>query len=331
MKKFKKDLIQASEYKEQHPTESLTSVAKIFGIDRHSLSDFIKKDININQLYSNHADETDEYLYYFTNEEIEYTKYYIEHSDEPYDRIREKFLGYPDIRAIRRWADILGYSYHVGIHYKYIFNRDKFKDINTEEDAYWLGFITADGCIIRDNTLQIKLAEKDRGHLIKFAKYMGLDDEQTKEILKDGVGGAYTRDNPIVTIKICSVDVVNNSKDKNIFPRKSGREIPYVCKSTELEKAYIRGLIDGDGCLSNGEQDRISLVGSEAICQYVLNFINNNIQQTKTHVLTKDTIYTIIFNGKFLTRKIANFIYGNSSIYLDRKYKIYKKRYSELE
>ena len=31
---------------------------------------------------------------------------------------------------------------------KYLYNKEYFKNIYTDEQAYWLGFIYADGCII---------------------------------------------------------------------------------------------------------------------------------------------------------------------------------------
>ena len=49
--------------------------------------------------------------------------------------------------------DILGKTYTTGPLKKYHYDRNKFKEIVTEEDAYWLGFITADGCIIKNNFL----------------------------------------------------------------------------------------------------------------------------------------------------------------------------------
>lgn len=46
-----------------------------------------------------------------------------------------------------------------------------FKEIDTEEKAYWLGFIAADGFITtRDNTVGITLGRKDKNHLFKFTK-----------------------------------------------------------------------------------------------------------------------------------------------------------------
>ena len=51
---------------------------------------------------------------------------------------------------------------------KYFFNEDYFKNVDSEEKAYWLGFIAADGCILENGTLKIGLAEKDSLHLEKF-------------------------------------------------------------------------------------------------------------------------------------------------------------------
>lgn len=121
----------------------------------------------------------------------------------------------------------------------------------TEEDAYWLGFITADGCIIENKWLSIGLAEKDIEHLRKFCSYMGLNEQETDEIIKSGFGGAYTGDNVVKSVKICSQEILKHLENKGIVSNKSGKEVPYICSSIELEKAYVRGLIDGDGYIRN--------------------------------------------------------------------------------
>ena len=48
---------------------------------------------------------------------------------------------------------------------KYGYDRNKFSTIQTEEDAYWLGFFTADGCIVGKIYVGINLAARDIDHL----------------------------------------------------------------------------------------------------------------------------------------------------------------------
>lgn len=59
---------------------------------------------------------------------------------------------------------------------KFYYNKDFFQEINTEEKAYWLGFLYADGCInkiyrnnkLKSMNLEIGLCHKDEQHLQKF-------------------------------------------------------------------------------------------------------------------------------------------------------------------
>ena len=51
-----------------------------------------------------------------------------------------------------------------------------FDSINTEEKAYWLGFLYADGCIFKHGNsykLQLALSSKDEDHVIKFTNFIG--------------------------------------------------------------------------------------------------------------------------------------------------------------
>jgi hypothetical protein len=56
----------------------------------------------------------------------------------------------------------------------YKFNREFFNVIDTEEKAYWLGFLAADGCIRKNkknsHQLVLKLSVRDMGHVVKFKK-----------------------------------------------------------------------------------------------------------------------------------------------------------------
>ena len=84
---------------------------------------------------------------------------------------------------------------------KYKYNKNAFNQITTEKDAYWLGFLLADGYVGGDSKpfLQIKLGEIDKNHLIKFLDYMKYS---SYEIIKSTTGGAYSKDNICYVIKI---------------------------------------------------------------------------------------------------------------------------------
>lgn len=323
MKKLSKKTINAIEYSIQNPTISITQIGQRFGVDRHTISKYKKNNEYLKFNIQNESNPNDDFLYYFTEEEIKDIQIYLANPTTSYDKLNLSV----DKRTIHRWLPIFGAEKTIGGSQKYNYDRTKFKKITTEEDAYWLGFITADGCIIENKWLQIQLAKKDKHHLEKFCKYMGLNGKETNEIIKDGFGGAYTRDNPINNVKICSVEIISNLAEKGITPRKSGKEKPYICETKELEKAYIRGLIDGDGYFRE-TQFGIGIVGSYEICNYVKNFINNNIKDiSKNNIHEHGVIWKLELSGKNQCSTILDSLYGDANIYLDRKYKLYQEKY----
>ena len=52
-------------------------------------------------------------------------------------------------------------------HRKYEFDFNYFENIDTEEKAYWLGFLYADGCVT-PNTVRVELQASDKKHIEKF-------------------------------------------------------------------------------------------------------------------------------------------------------------------
>lgn len=67
---------------------------------------------------------------------------------------------------------------------KYSYDQNFFSVIDTEEKAYWCGFIMADGCVtiqedINSCELTIQLQKSDVGHLKKFNKSIGGNAEIT--------------------------------------------------------------------------------------------------------------------------------------------------------
>jgi hypothetical protein len=85
---------------------------------------------------------------------------------------------------------------------KYNFNENYFEKIDTEEKAYWLGFITADGSINlgygkqKFYQLHINLKGGDYSHLEKFQKAI-----ERNAILKKVESNFQT---PVVRLYACS-------------------------------------------------------------------------------------------------------------------------------
>ena len=83
---------------------------------------------------------------------------------------------------------------------KYSFNRQYFNNIDTEDKAYWLGFLLADGNNT-EATLRIRLKAADREHLEKFNTCINGNIEIK---IEDGSGYAKGKKDSVASLVISS-------------------------------------------------------------------------------------------------------------------------------
>lgn len=313
MKKISKNLYSACEYaKANEGKKSLTQIATNFGVDRHSISKHLTD-------YQNYSFIKEDFCYYLSEEELEPVKFFIDNPNTSLAAVARQFNTKAD--TIKRRMEVIGEQYQT--RYKRKFNRDIFHTLDSVEKAYWLGFILADGYINEERGfLKIKLAEKDREHLIKFSKFMGEENPPIQE----ETGGAYTKDNKCVSIEYDSRELVNDLvQNYNLRNNKSGKEEPITIQVSEdidinnnFIFAYIRGMIDGDGHVEDGY---FKYVGSLTSCEYLKNIFKQwySFKEDHKYIYEHGTIYSFEIRSKKVN-DILKKIYNNSTIYLDRKY-----------
>lgn len=198
---------------------------------------------------------------------------------------------------------------------KYTFNIDKIKQ-DSSDKYYWLGFIAADGSIV-NNTLSIELKSIDEEHLKLFNEFL----ENTKEIEKR----INNLNVECVKAQINSYELIEYLKNYNLIQNKS---LIYTIPEDKIPQEYImdfiRGIIDGDGCIRINNHQQISLSfcgGNETCVRQVRDLlgIDNKIK------LDKQT-YSFQVTGNIKAKKILDKIYESSTEKnrLDRKYRIYK-------
>lgn len=127
---------------------------------------------------------------------------------------------------------------------KYFFNENFFKEIDSEDKAYWLGFIMADGCIKDNNEFSFCLKYSDKYILEKFNIALNSNYKIIKE-LNSSPFGIYES----ATLTIHSKKFCETLKEYGIIQRKTNCAIfNYNNKiPNKYLNAYIRGLFDGDG------------------------------------------------------------------------------------
>lgn len=210
-------------------------------------------------------------------------------------------------------------------------NESYFHNIDTEEKAYWLGFLMADGAIpsVGKNKdysrLNVILKEDDKEHLEKLLKALDSDYEiKTKEI-NDKRGFTSNR----CEIKISSKELVNDLISHGVVPQKTGKElIPDI--KPELVRHFIRGYFDGDGSLAKSKSGnkfsysfKIGSSSLKLIEQIVEYFKSLNLDlHYQTYTNYSKPFYILETRKKSTVRTILNEIYFEPSVYLTRKYNI---------
>lgn len=197
-----------------------------------------------------------------------------------------------------------------------------FQKIDSEEKAYWLGFLAADGNIMRYQTratISINLGRKDRGHLEKFKAFL----ESDAPIVDHTQNAGFSNDSLMSKISIHSVDMADDLIDKNVVPNKS-----LILQPPNIHEdffiPYIRGYFDGDGSLheSNGSW-RINFEGTEEMLKWINMVLDFQVSKLTQRYPSHKNSYTMVAGGYNKVVRITNTIYKDANIFLDRKYEKY--------
>lgn len=196
---------------------------------------------------------------------------------------------------------------------EYVLDEDFFNKIDTEEKAYWLGFITADGSVTKGR-LTICLASIDKNHIKKFIK-----DIKSESFVVDRVDFIKDRKRSTCTSSIHSIKIVNSLNNLGITPNKTFTVKPCLDVPSDLIRHYWRGVIDGDGCIGNYQNKwRIELVGNQYMVKGFSNWVESLVS-TKAKPRQVKNSWNVQYSGNKIAIKLANILYYNCSVFLDRK------------
>lgn len=213
---------------------------------------------------------------------------------------------------------------------RYTVNENYFTVIDTEEKAYWLGFLYADGYITQKRKYNgyrvgCSLSVKDIKHLYKLKECL----EYTGNIKEYTVINGYKQGTKYCRLLIasdkmaedliklgCGIQKTNNLK----FP--SIEQVP-----KDFQFPFIRGLIDGDGSViishnSDGYIEyEISFTGTKNMCNSITNIlVGKQFALQKRHKDRNNDNFSFVISGCNQVKKVLTDLYLNANIYLDRKY-----------
>ena len=205
---------------------------------------------------------------------------------------------------------------------KKYFNESYFENIDSEDKAYFLGFIYADGCIRYDekrsiyNTL-IKIHSKDEHILHSLIECVDGDLKIIKVKNRDIVQLSLTG-------KKLSKDLINIGLHQN-----KTFTLKYPEINPELERHFLRGYFDGDGCIRIKTDKRdgsqigdMRFVGGSVEMLNGINERMNFLFGTKKNSLygPKDKNYRFLGWGSMTDiEKIYKGFYEDSNFFLHRK------------
>ena len=213
-----------------------------------------------------------------------------------------------------------------------------FDIIDTEEKAYLLGYIYADGYITQRN-------QSKHSDYINYQLGVSLqeDDIEILEMLRDALQTDYPINHyevkigykpgvKYVRLLINSKDVVDGLRKHGVVFKKS--EIIEEPKGIpeHLVRHFIRGYIDGDGSIIEqntkyGKSYTVSMVGTDSVLSYIADyFYDNGLIKYKTKHEKRhqhDIVSSCRWGGNNQAYKILTHLYKDAKCFLNRKHERY--------
>jgi hypothetical protein len=197
-----------------------------------------------------------------------------------------------------------------------------FETVNSEEKAYWIGLLLADGwTTLRDGKpkeVGLACSSKDIHILEDFKKATGYSGRITEKINKRSL--SKSGKSTLSTLRITSQRFTKHTIEAGVKPRKSGN-ISLPESSFLYPASFCRGFFDGDGSIS---YKNFTFICNSEVFAIELKEL---IAKETSHVLkiaclisplTKKDVYRL--NGYIKNRDVLEWMYYSPGPKLDRKY-----------
>lgn len=182
-------------------------------------------------------------------------------------------------------------------------NENAFDNLDNEHALYFLGFIYADGYVSK-HELKIGLAKKDEIQLYKIINFL------------KSTAVVTSRQNA-VHVNFASNYLVGKLTSYGIIPKR-GEFYKLIDKiPKQLQHHFIRGYLDGDGCISTNEQ--VVILGQIDILSWIRDTFYNEIGTSINTIRQRNGICEISWGGINQANKIIDYLYNDATVYLKRK------------
>lgn len=188
--------------------------------------------------------------------------------------------------------------------------------------AYILGFILADGCIIKPRRL---------GHsdVLKFGVHVRDIDilEKIKKELKSD--HKVSKLNRAVYLSIVSQTLVNDLKNLGISYRKSLNEGLSILPKVFIPD-FLRGIVDGDGGIRIDKKGypNLTICGGEKVMKFIRGHFSRRFDiysKVSKRTTDKDGVFLCDIAYRCNSAKVLlKYLYDGAELYLDRKFNIAK-------
>jgi hypothetical protein len=216
---------------------------------------------------------------------------------------------------------------------KYNIDENFFEKIDSEEKAYVLGYLYADGNIHKSKTnVQLELSEKDIYILLTIKNILKSNHKLFKHNIK-----INNKEYINYRLTITNYKILKDLLNIGLEPAKS-LKIKFPKIEKQLLRHFVRGYFDGDGCIYHKERNgirvynpyaflEISMLGSESFCKSLKTILKKeiNVDMRLDKSGKNKRISRLRTSKQESIIKIYKWFYSDATIYLKRKYDSFKE------
>lgn len=205
---------------------------------------------------------------------------------------------------------------------KYEYN-DVFDGVNNEEEAYWLGFLYADGYISKDGTkCELTLKESDREHVERFNSFIRKGGEVSLKNVNGNLNYRCIFSNKQIVERLISLGCHNNKTFSIKFP--TAEIVP-----SHLMRHFIRGFFEADGCIHRYGRYKHLLsfsisCANESFIKDFQDYICEQLPISRNKISYHRNLYCIYNAAQKDIYYLYHYLYDNSTVFLKRKNDLFK-------